>query len=309
MNKRIVFAGGTDWSVEFLNTLIQEGFNIVGVLCPADSKKDRGQKLAVHALKTEADKKNIPVYQPDKLSDLNFLAEFKKTKPDLVVVAAYGKLFPKEILEIPPLGFINFHPSLLPKLRGPSPIQSAILEGFTETGVSIMKLGEGMDDGPILAQESISLDQLETTESLTVKLVQLGLKILPDVLKKYVHGEIVLKSQTQDSVTICKIIKKEEGRIDWANDPADQIDRKIRALNPQIKTFTFLNGKRVNLLESVGTCNCTCKFGEYRILENKLAIGTKNNCVLIGKLQIEGKNPISAEDFLRGYPDGIFSSQ
>lgn len=319
MSKRIVFAGGTDWSVEFLNTLLKEGINIIGVVCSPDSKKDRGQKLATPALKAEAERSNIPVYQPEKLNNSNFVNEINKLKPDLVVVVAYGKLFPKEILEIPPLGFINFHPSLLPKLRGPSPIQSAILEGFGETGVSIMKLGEGMDDGPILAQKPVEIEALETTESLTKKLVELGKTMLPDVLNKYLSKDLFPVPQVDVEATYCKMLQKEAGKIDWENETAEQIDRKIRALNPQIKTFTFAekNGqkKRVNVLESVGILKDSQDSvrdetkGQYGLFNKNLSVTTKKDLLLVGKLQVEGKSPITPSEFVQGYSDGRFSSQ
>lgn len=306
MNDKIVFAGGTDWSVEFLNLLCQEGFNVIGVIAPPDSKKNRGYKVERHILKTAAKKLGIPVFQPEKLNDPDFLPDFKKIKPDLVVVVAYGKLFPGEILDIPPLGFINFHPSLLPKLRGPSPIASAILGGQKETGVSIMKLGEGMDDGPVLAQKAIKIDPRETSVTLTRKLVELGKQILPDILVKYLKGKIIPKPQAEKGATTCKIIRKEDGRIDWQKETAKQIDRKVRALNPQFKTFTFLkkNNKnlRVNILVTARIRRGAFPFGQYKLLDENLAVATKKNILLISKLQVEGKKPISVEDFVRGYP-------
>jgi len=325
-SERLVFAGGTDWSVDFLETLLNEGFNVVGVLTPADRKKDRGQKVAANTLKAAAAKLNIPVLQPERLSDPDFLNKFKRFEPDLAVVVAYGKIFSKEILDIPPLGFINFHPSLLPKLRGPSPIASAILEGFSETGVSIMKLVEGMDDGPVLIQEKVKIDPRETTVTLTRKLVDLGKKILPKVLKKYLglnvetHNYASLQKQDNTKATYCKIFKKEDGRIDWQKETAEQIDRKIRALNPQIKTFTFMKNKRINILETQGFLvephnyaslpyyNASLlKTGEYKLSGENLAVKTKGDILLISELQVEGKKPTSAEEFFRGYGKGSFS--
>jgi methionyl-tRNA formyltransferase len=309
MNKRIIFAGGTDWSVEFLETLLAEGFNVVGVLAPTDKRREREQKKTAHALKIAAEKKNIAVLQPEKLNDPNFLDKFKQLEPDLVVVVAYGKLFPQEILAIPPLGFINFHPSLLPQLRGPAPIICAILEGLEKTGISIMKLGEGMDDGPILFQQEVKIDPRETNETLTRKLVELGKKELPAVLKRYIEGKIIPQPQPEKGVTVCKLIKKEDGRIDWANETAEQIDRKIRALNPQFKTFNFLpDGRRVNILESAGISNLELPPGQYRLENNNLTVGTKSGALLISKIQLQGKNPITAGEFFRGYNKGVFVS-
>ena len=304
-SKRLVFAGGADWSVEFLTLLCEERFKIVGVLAPPDGKKGRGCRLSVHPLKAKAEELGIPVWQPPKLNDPEFLSAFKKIKPDLVVVAAYGKLFPSEILAIPPQGFVNFHPSLLPKLRGPSPIQSAILEGFTETGVSIMKLGEGMDDGPVLAQKTVKIDSRETGLGLTRKLVALGQKMLPEILKRYLVGEIMGKGQDDNKATYCKMLRKEDGRIDWQNQTAEEIDRKVRALNPQVRTFTFIKlkgqPKRLNILESAGVLSEDSRAGQHKLLDNKLAVGTKKNLLLVSKLQLEGKKPVLAKEFIQGY--------
>jgi methionyl-tRNA formyltransferase len=244
------------------------------------------------------------------LSDPKFLREFNQLKPDLVVVVAYGKLFPKDMLTIPPLGFINFHPSLLPKLRGPSPIISAILEGLEETGVSIMKLGEGIDDGPILSQKSVKIRPRETTETLTRKLVDLGKEIIPVILKKYFKDEVNLKFQPKTGFTVCKMIKKKDGCINWRNETAREIDRKIRALNSQFKTFTFIERdkqkKRVNILESTGVLATKLLPGEYKLIGKNLAIGTKNKALLISKIQLEGKKLITAKEFYYGYKERCF---
>jgi len=330
MNEKIVFAGGTDWSVEFLDLLRKEGFSVIGVLTPPDSPKDRGLEVKINPLKLRAKKLNIPVWQPDKLDSPEFLAEFKKISPDLVVVVAYGKLFPPEILAIPPLGFINFHPSLLPKLRGPSPIQSAILEGFKETGVSIMKLGKGMDDGPILAQERIKINPRETAGTLTWKLTDMGKKLLPNVLKKYLVGTrrgaferatgTFLQKQNENQATYCNIIRKEAGKINWQKESAEIIDRKVRALNLGIKVYTFLtkNGqkKRVNILESAGIIGKQdirdLPISHYQLFakNNKkyLAVKAQKGILLVNRLQVESKKSISAEDFFQGYKEGKFSS-
>lgn len=314
-NKRFVLAGGADWSVEFLDLLKKEGFLIVGILAPPDAPKNRGQKLSTHPLKRAAEKLGVPVFQPPKLLDNDFLGKFRKLKPDIVVVTAYGKIFPEEILKIPKFGFINFHPSLLPKLRGPSPIASAILGGHKETGVSIMKLGKGMDDGPILAQEKIKISPGETTPTLTRKLVGLGKKMLPEALKKYIKAygdekKILLKEQEHSQATFSKILKKEDGKIDWQKETAKQIDRKIRALNPQFKTHSFFkkNDKqvRINIIETLGIGKGSIAPGKIEITDNKLAIGTKKGILLVSKLQVECKKPQECRDFFQGYREGYF---
>ena len=325
---RLVFAGGIDWSAEFLKLLLQKKYNLIGVIIPLDSQKDRGQKIRISTLKKLALTNKLPVWQPKELSDSQFLADFRKTKPDLVVVVAYGKLFPPAILKIPTYGFLNFHPSLLPKLRGPSPIQSALLQGLKETGVGIMKLEEGMDDGPILEQQKMKIAPRENNQTLTRKLIDLGKKMLPKNIDisvgAYCHTPAFVGHtpipQNHSEATFCHIIKKEETRIDWSQDTATIIDRKIRAFTGWLKVFTFLKKnrvkRRVSLIESIGILSekkprdLDLKAGYYRLIVEKdkkyLAIGTRKNILLISQLQVEGKKIISASDFWQGYTGSHF---
>ncbi len=317
---RLVFAGGIDWSVEFLELLFKEGFSVIGVLAPLDSKKDRGQQVSFHPLKLEAKKKNIPVLTPASLKDPEFISEFKKWKADVVVVVAYGKIFPPEILEIPSKGFVNFHPSLLPALRGPSPIPSAILEDLSETGVSIMKLGAGMDDGPVFDTQKVNITKYETATTLTQKLLLVGKTMLVKVLEQYLLDNLKPISQKKQGISYSKIIRKEEGKINWKKDTAESIERKMRAFEGTIKVFSTLsknnNVRRVNFLKSEGVVKVSTrekmKIGEYRLYqknkENFILIKTKKDFLLISKIQVEGKNPVSPEEFLRGYEGGRFGN-
>ena len=315
---RLVFAGGTPWSADFLKLLICEGFLVVGTLTKPDSKKGRGQKMASNLVKEEAQKLKIPVLAPLSLKDPQFLSEFKKWQADLVVVVAHGKIFPKEILDLPKKGFVNFHPSLLPALRGPSPIASAILEGLSETGVSIMKLGVGMDDGPVFLRKKVKIVRGETTETLTKKLIAVGEKMLVKVLKDYLDGNLKPVPQTKKGVSFSKIILKEEGQVDWKKDEAKLIDRKIRAFGGSIKVFSNFSKndktKRVNFLESGGVVKSQdkkkMKVGEFEITtknqQKSLLIKTKKDFLMVAKLQVEGKNPVFPEEFEQGYEGGKF---
>lgn len=310
---RLVFAGGSDWSVEFLDFLKKENFSLVGVLTKPDEKKNRGQKIVSNQVKNKALEFGIPVFTPHSLKDPEFVEKFKKIKADLVVVVAYGKIFPPEILAIPSKGFLNFHPSFLPDLRGPSPITTAILKGQKETGVSIMKLGPGMDDGPVLKQQKVKIQASETTQSLTQKLIKIGKKMLVRVLIEYLENNLTPKEQPKKGVTYSKIISKEMGKVNWENDSAREICNKIRAFDGSIRVFSsFLkNGKskRVNFLVSGGVLKGQNRekmnAGEFEIINQKqkkfLAVKTKKDFLLISNLQVEGKKPISAEEFLVGY--------
>ena len=317
---RLIFAGGIDWSAEFLKLLLQKKYNLVGVLLPPDNRQGRGQKNQISPLKKLALVNNLPIWQPEKLSKPQFLANFQKAKPDLVVVVAYGKLFPPAILKIPTLGFLNFHPSLLPLLRGPSPIQSALLQGLKETGVSIMKLEAGMDDGPILEQKKIKIAPHENNQTLTQKLIDLGEKILPRNIDKFVRAHEKPVPQNHPEATFCRIIHKEEAQIDWSKDSAITIDRKIRAFAGWLKVFTFFTKNnlklRLNLIESAGVVSSknlpdlhsgvgSCQLWKREKI-NYLAIQTKKDTLLISQLQVEGKKIISASDFWQGYTDSHF---
>lgn len=312
---RILFAGSSDWSIEFLDLLIQKKFRVVGLLTPPDSRKGRGQKITVSSIKKFALNRGLTIFQPEKLGTDNFVRELKKLRPDLVFVASYGKLFPEEILGIPAFGFLNFHPSMLPEFRGPSPIQSAILSGRKTTGFSFMRLTRGMDDGPIVFQKEVRIKPRETSLTLAEKLVSQGKKELIKILKGYLENDMAFqpKNQRKKGVSFSKMFTKEDGRLDWQNETAEEIDRKIRAFNPQIKTFCFWENEslrsRVILGSSVGFAkDFNLNYGEYKLLRRKknivLAVKAKEGVVLIDKVQIEGKKECSANDFFQGHQKG-----
>ncbi len=309
---RIIFAGSSDWSIEFLDLLMTKKFKVVALLTPPDKQSGRGQKVVFSKIKEFALKNNLPILQPEKLKEEDFLKTFERLKPDLVFVASYGKIFPDKMLSFPSFGFLNFHPSMLPELRGPSPIQSAILEGKKKTGFSFMRLAKGMDDGPVLFQKEVRIKPEETSISLAEKLVTQGKKQLIKILQGYLleEKEFQPKKQPVKGLSISKIFSKEDGKIDWKKESAEKIDRKIRALNPQIKTFCFLEKdsvrKRLILNSSLGLAkDINLDYGEYELLKEKsekvLAIKAKEGSLLISKLQLEGKKECSAQDFFQGY--------
>ncbi len=232
-------------------------------------------------------------YKPILLYDFEKIEELK---PDLVIVASYGKIIPKKILEIPKYGALNVHPSLLPKYRGPSPIQTTIINGDKKTGVTIILMDEKIDHGPILAQQEWKIpnsnDQIPnksqipmtkiTYEELNKKLAELGVKLLIEIIPKWINGEIKAKPQDDSKATYTKILKRENGKIDWSK-PDREIERQIRAFNPWPGTFTFIKHKNKTL--------------RIKVLEANL----KNKKLIIKKLQPEGKKPMTFEEFKRGY--------
>jgi methionyl-tRNA formyltransferase len=258
------------------------------VISAPDKPVGRKQIITPPSVKLMAQKYNIAVEQPVKIKDLKL--EIGNLQPDIVVVAAYGQIIPKEILDIPKFGCLNVHPSLLPKYRGASPIQSAILSGDEKTGITIMLMDEKMDHGPIIAQQELEFSAQGGLTSdwqfpkLHDELAKLGAKLLIDTIPKYISGKIKPKEQDHSKATFTKILKKEDGLISWSKKP-EEIERQIRAFNPWPGTFTFI--KKDDKLIRV------------KILEVEIS---SNNELIIKKVQPEGKKEMPYEDFLKGYP-------
>ncbi|MFA6131597.1 MAG: methionyl-tRNA formyltransferase [Patescibacteria group bacterium] len=283
MPLKIVFLGTPDLSVPFLEALTNEpDFEVTAVLTQPDRPVGRKHELTASPVKQLALTKSIPVFQPEKLKDLS-PSVFQSLSPaDIFVVVAYGLMIPQKVLDTPRLGCINVHPSLLPKYRGPSPIQSAIANGDAETGISIMLLNKGMDTGPVLAQEKLLLDADETQVTLTEKIKTAGPKLLVDTLKKYSAGEIKPVAQDDSLATVTKLLTREDGKIDWS-EPAEKIHQKIRAYFPWPGSWTEIehNGEtlRVKILKTA------LKDGHLEILE----------------VQPEGSSAMNYDSFVRGY--------
>jgi len=268
---KIVFLGTPEFGAIILEGLIKNNCKPILVITVPDKPVGRKQILTPPPVKLMAQKYNIPIAQPEKIK------EFKEG--NLVICAAYGKVLAKEILETPRYGCLNVHPSLLPKYRGPSPIQTAILNGDKETGVTIILIDEKMDHGPIIAQRKWKISAKTNSEELSKKLAKLGAELLIETIPKWLKGEIKAEAQNESKATYTKILKKEDGKINWKKS-AQEIERQIRAFHPWPGSFTFWKGKRIKILE---------------------ADVLKNNKLTIKKLQPEGKKPMTAEDFKRGY--------
>lgn len=289
-NIRIVFFGTPELSLPTLATLI-EHYTVVGVVTQPDKPVGRKQVLTPPPVKLLAQQYGIPVFQPTSLRQTKesgriFFEAFKALDAEIAIVIAYGKIIPKEMLDLPTYGFINIHVSLLPLLRGASPIQSAILQGLPTTGVTIMRMDEGMDTGPVLSQREVTIDRQETSVTLHDKLKTVGAKLLVETLAKYLTGELQPQQQDDAQATYCKLIEKTDGEIDWATSAVD-IDRKIRAFTPWPGAYTFCNTKRVKILQA-------------HLSE------TAPQTLIIDQVQPEGKKPMSYADFLRGNHDCQF---
>ena len=291
MPTKIVFLGTPDLAVPFLEALINESdFEIQAVITQPDRPVGRKQILTPSPVKEFALSKKLPIFEPENLRGVKGAEGDERVKgiffplssADIAVVVAYGIIIPQTVLDLPWLGFLNVHPSLLPKYRGPSPIQSAIANGDEETGISIMLLNKGMDTGPILAQEKIILVADETQFSLTEKIKQLGPALLVETIKKYVAGEIKPQPQDDSQAVICKMLSRDSGKIDWS-ESVEKIDQKIRAYFPWPGSWTEIlhNGKTLRL----------------KILKSKL----QNNVLTLLEVQPEGRAPMAYEEFVKGY--------
>jgi methionyl-tRNA formyltransferase len=308
---RTVFMGTPEIALPILEALIAEGYDMVGVYTRTGRRAGRGRKLAASPVKTLALEHGIPVFQPASLRrDEGARAEFANLKPDVIVVAAYGLFLPTDILELPPLGCLNIHPSLLPRHRGPSPVASAILNGDSETGVSLMKLDEGMDSGPILAQKSTPIGVNENTEELTERLFAIGAQLLIDTLPDWSMGTINAKPQDDSKATTTSLLERADGEIDWSR-PADEIVRKVRAFQPWPGTSTSWNGKTLKIIEAESTGFSVSDKSPGDVVKSNdpsPAIVTGDGVLKIVRLQLEGKRAVIASEFVQGYQEFIGSN-
>ncbi len=290
--------GTPEFSVPVLQGLI-DNYNVVGVVTQPDKEIGRHKELEASPIKKLAMKNNIPVVQPVKVrNEYQCVLDFK---PDIIVTCAYGQIIPTEILDYPKYKCVNVHASLLPKYRGGAPIHHAIINGEKETGITIMYMAPGMDDGDIIKQEAIPIGENETLGELEPKLSELGSKLLLETLPSIFDGTNERIKQDDSKVTFAKIIKKEDELISF-NDSAINVHNKIRALSPIPGVYAMLNNKRMKLYNSLVVKN-ESKSESGTIIDvdkNGLLIKTDKDAVLIQEIKPEGKNRMSVKDFLNG---------
>lgn len=300
---KIIFMGTPDFSVPTLDAIKKDGNEIVLVVTQPDKKKGRKGILTPPPVKEWALKNNISIFQPVKLREKQNIEELEKYEADVIVVAAFGQILPKEVLDMPKYGCINVHASLLPKYRGASPIQWAILNGDDETGVTTMQMGVGLDDGDILLQKKVPISSEDTGGSLFDKLSKVGADLLVETLHRIEKNDIVRIPQDDEKATHVGLIKKDFGILSF-DEENKYILNKIRALNPWPSAFTFYKDKMVKIwkAKSVSFNNKGYEYGDL-VVENKdeLLVVTRNGAISILELQEEGKKRIKAADFLRGH--------
>jgi len=251
---RILFLGSPSFAVHALEALIAAGHEIVGVVTQPDRPAGRERRLTPPPVKVAAQAHNLPVFQPETLRDPAVIDALSALQPEVGVVAAYGEILRRAVLQIPPLGYLNIHPSLLPLYRGPTPVAGAILAGETVTGVTIMLLDPGMDSGPILAQAVVDLPPTARTGPLTDELFRIGAQLLVETLPRYARGEIEPRPQDHSRATVTKMLKKEDGRIDWSL-PAIVIERMTRAYDPWPGAYTFWRGQPLRIISAAVVAN------------------------------------------------------
>jgi methionyl-tRNA formyltransferase len=300
---KIIFMGTAELSCASLDKLAQSPpFQITAVVSQPDKPKGRDLKLQPTPVKLLAQKLNLPVLQPPKARDEAFISRLRELKPDLIVVVAYGHILPPAILDLPSFGCLNVHTSLLPKYRGAAPIQWAIANGESETGVTIMKMDAGMDTGPIIAQKRTPISPQDDSVVLYDRLAQLGAELLLETIPDYVSGKILPQPQPEGASHAPKI-KKEDGQIDW-NRPAQSILDRLRAFMPWPGAFTHLKAEPKPCLLKVWRANVVEKSGEtgtvLSVDENGIVIACGKNSLRILELQREGGRRMTAREFLAG---------
>ncbi len=300
--------GSPKFALPVLKNLIESRHDLVGVYTQPDKPSGRGKKMNSPAVKLFAKDLGFDVYQPSSLKDPKTCQEISELKPSLIIVAAYGKLIPKELLSIPQYGCWNLHPSLLPEYRGPSPVVSAILDGKTSTGVTLMQMDEGLDTGPIIDQEKLKLNITGSAEEFTEKLFAMGGELLIKNLPNLINGNMILRQQTNSLATTTKLVKKSDGLINW-KDTAEHIIRMERAYRNWPGIYTKWKNKTIQILEikNIKSDQVYESPGKVEKLENKLIVQTAKGGVIISKLKMEGKREVDSLDFISGYPDFINS--
>ena len=294
--------GSPDFAIPTLISLI-EHYHVIGVVTQPDRQAGRGQKLVEPPVKKLALQEQIPVIQPKSIrKDLAAKKQLKYWNPDLIIVAAFGQILEKDILDLPPHGCLNLHASLLPRWRGVSPIQAAILNGDRETGVTIMKMDEGIDTGEILAQRSIPIRADDTGGTLFDKLAQLGADTLVEILPSYLEGKIIPKPQGPTPTPYATMLKKSDGELDFSK-PAEDLERQIRAFYPWPGTYTYRHGSIFKVHQAHVVKRKSPGKGVFTFMDQKPAVGTSTGLLVLDIVQPAGKKPMTGEAFLLGARD------
>ncbi|MDD6276687.1 MAG: methionyl-tRNA formyltransferase [Clostridia bacterium] len=296
----IVFMGTPDFSVPCLERLVSDGHNVSGVFTQPDKPKGRGKQIQYPPVKESALKHSIPVFQPKSMRDGEALEIIKSLNPDLIIVTAFGKILPKEILQFPKYGCINMHASLLPRYRGAAPIQWCVINGEKESGVTAMQMDVGLDTGDMLICKKVAIDENMTAGELHDELSQLAAEVMSETICLAEKGELKPVKQNDDESNYAPMLTKELCPIDW-NDAASNVHNKVRGLSPWPTAISHYKDKTIKIHKTLIAGKCNGKPGEVIEADKKLLVCCGDGIsVEIVNLQAEGKKTMSAADFLRG---------
>jgi methionyl-tRNA formyltransferase len=299
MSIRIVFMGSPDFALPILSALAKKN-QVVGVITQPDRASGRGRELKPPPVKALALELNIPVMQPEKLRAPEAMEQLRAWAPDLIVVAAFGQILKKDVLELPSFGCINVHASLLPRWRGAAPINAAILAGDEEIGVTIMKMDVGLDTGPMLAMKSMRLASDLTTDSALQALSQLGADLLIETLPDYISGKLIPHAQPEDGTTYAPMLKKEDGLLDFTRS-AVELERRVRAMNPWPGAWFEWNGNLLKVMRaSVLSVEKGLASGSRFIFEGRPAVMSADGALALDEVQPSGRKVMSGKAFLSG---------
>lgn len=301
---KIVYMGTPDFAVAPLAALVENGYEVEAVITQPDKPKGRGKTMMPTPVKEEALKHEIPVLQPVKVRDPEFVEKLKSLAPDIIVVAAFGQIIPKSILDMPKFGCINIHASLLPKYRGAAPIQQAVIDGEKESGVTIMKMGMGLDTGDMISQAVVTLSEDETGGSLFDRLAETGASLLIQTIPSIENGTATYTKQPEESPTpYAAMITKKMGLLDFSRN-AEVLERLVRGMNPWPSAYTYLNNKTLKVWKAVVEDAESGKVAPGTIVgvdKKGIHVACGEKILVLQEVQLEGKKRMETDAFLRGY--------
>jgi methionyl-tRNA formyltransferase len=309
MTVRTVFMGSPQFAATILGFLLEASYQVLAVYTQPDRPAGRGRALAPPPVKKLALERQVAVIQPQTFKSSEVWEKLASFEPELIIVAAYGAILPREVLSLPKFGCLNVHPSLLPRHRGPSPVANAILCGDEMTGVTIMLMDPGMDTGPILAQEKVGISFMDTAGSLSSKLADVGARLLVEILPRWLEGKLKAQAQDESQATYSKLISGKEGEMDW-HISALELWRMVRAYNPWPGCYTWYQGRRLKIHKATPMGDAgSDQIGKVVLSEEEPGVGviTKQGVLGLCLIQLEGRREMPIQEFMRGQREFIGS--
>ncbi len=298
---QILFMGTPDFAAAMLEALVKGGYDVIGAVSQPDKPKGRGHRLMPTEVKLTAEKYNIPVYQPDTLKNMSFKNTLDELDPDMIVVAAYGKLLPDYVIDHPRFGCINVHPSMLPRYRGAAPVQRAVLNGDKKTAACIMRMDHGLDTGDIILSEETEIGEYETSGQLFDRMKPICGRLLCEAVKRIENGTAEYRKQPEDGVVYASKIEKNEAVIDWSRS-ADEISKLICGMNPYPLAMTSYKGAALKIAEAVKTDGSGSPGEILGMVKGKgLCVACGSGALFLKNVQFAGSKRMNVEDYARGH--------